>query len=195
MLIPIVEQGLERLLRESLPLREELGDISFDTPSGTWSAQLSRITINAFLFGVSRSTQPARPTPDRVGPDGRHERRRPLPLIELSYLVSVYAGSTRDEHQLISDVFTCLVSNPVLPAPMLPQPLDAAVQLQLEHHDPGRIKDVWNGVGGTLRPSFELTVTAALDSIPWEAMPPRVEVVEALTAPIRSRLAPPGRGA
>src|SRR2546430_3856843 len=86
-LIPVVEQGVEALLRAALPLRKELGDVSFDAPTGSWSAQLSRITVDLFLFGLSRSSQPARPTPGRTGQDGRAERRRPLPMVELNYLV------------------------------------------------------------------------------------------------------------
>ena len=55
MIIPTIDTGLESLLREGLPLPKSLGDISFESPSGTWSAQLSRITVNLFLFGVGRS--------------------------------------------------------------------------------------------------------------------------------------------
>jgi hypothetical protein len=177
-LIPIVDLGVERLLRAELPLGEDVGDVSFDAPSGTWSAQLARITINVFLFAVSRSAQPARPTPDRILDDGRRERRPALPMVELSYLVSVYAGSTRDEHQLLSDVFTCFVTHPILPADHLTQPLDSAVQLQLAPHDHARIKDIWGGVGGNYRPSFELVATAALDSLPWLPLPPMVDRID-----------------
>lgn len=183
-LIPIVDVGIERLLRADLPLGDDVGDISFDAPTGSWSAQLSRITVNLFLFAVSRSSQPARPTPNRVLDDGRRERRPPLPLVEMSYLTSVYAGSTRDEHQLLSDVFTCFVTNTVLPAEHLPQPLESAVQLQLAPNDQGRVKDVWAGVGGTLRPSFELVVTAALDNLPWATLPPLVERITPVVSPL-----------
>ena len=72
MIIPTVDTGLEALLRDRLPLPATLGDISFESPSGTWSAQLSRITVNLFLFGVGRSGQQPRPATDRVV-DGRKE--------------------------------------------------------------------------------------------------------------------------
>lgn len=183
MIIPLIEHGIERLLRAALPLPEALGDVSFDPPTGAWSAQLSRITVDLFLFGLGRSAQPARPLPPRTGQDGREERRRPLPVVELNYLVSAYAGSTHDEHQLLSDVFTCLATNPVLPVEHVGAPLDTPVQLQLGPQQHQRVKDVWSGVGGSLRPSFELVVTTALE-LPWEPVPPRVERVEALAAPI-----------
>lgn len=180
MLIPMIDQGVERLLRAELPLAETVGDISFDAPSGNWSAQLSRITINLYLFAVGRSTQPVRHAVDRIGANGRPERRRPLPMVELGYLVSVYAGTTRDEHQLLGDVLTIFETNAVLSPTLLPDSFESGVQLQLALHDHSRIKDVWNGVGGHLRPSFELVVTTALDGLPFEELAPRAERIEAI---------------
>ena len=58
MLIPAVEDGIEKLLRATLPLPAEQGDISFEAPSSTWSASVNRLTVNAYLFGIARSSQP-----------------------------------------------------------------------------------------------------------------------------------------
>ena len=84
MLIPLIEQGLEKLVRTTLPLPEQVGGVSFDPPSRTWAAQLSQITVSMFLFGIGRSAQPSRPVPDRTGPDGqlRPERRKAACAIE-----------------------------------------------------------------------------------------------------------------
>ena len=86
-----------------LPLPVEVGDVSFEPPSGNWSAQLSRITINLFLFGVGRSGQPPRPAANRIV-DGRQQRRPPIPMLELNYLVTAWAGVVNDEHQLIGEL-------------------------------------------------------------------------------------------
>ena len=69
MFISHVDSGLEKLLRTRLPLPEEMGDVSFDAPSGTWSAQLSRITVNLFLYDIQRSSQPS--APSTRAPGGR----------------------------------------------------------------------------------------------------------------------------
>jgi hypothetical protein len=180
-LIPLIDQGLERLLRSELPLAESVGDVSFDAPSGSWAAQLSRITINAYLFAIGRSTVSVRPAMDRIRPgDDRIERRRPLPMVELSYLVSVYAGSTRDEHQLLGDVMTILETHASLAPPLLSESVESTVSLQLALPDQPRVKDVWNGVSAPLRPSLELTVTTALDGLPFEEMAPRARRIEAM---------------
>jgi hypothetical protein len=193
MLIPAVEHGLERLLRDTLPLPEHVGDVSFDPPSRTWAAQLSTVTVNLFLFGVGRSPQPPRPTAERITSDGRVERRPPLPMIELNYLVSAWAGNVRDEHELLGDVLGCIVTNQVLPAEFLSSELPATVQIALAPQDHGRAKDVLTAVDGSMRASFEVVITTALDGLAWREVAPRVARIEALTAPMpEPSVAPPG---
>ena len=111
-----VDSGLERLLRARLPLPEEVGDVAFDTPSSGWSAQLSRITVNFFLYDVQRSTLPSRSATLRPEENGGSQlRRRPQPMVQLAYLVSAWAGNPRDEHQLLGRVVSLLAGTEVLP--------------------------------------------------------------------------------
>lgn len=182
MIVPVIDTGLEAMVRDLLPLPATLGDVSLDPPSGTWSAQLSRITVNLFLFGVGRSAQPPRPAVDRMI-DGRPQRRPQLPMVELHYLVSAWAGSVRDEHQLIGELLTHFTLNQILPAEHLPAEVAAPVQLAVAPHDNNRAKDVWSTVGGTIKPSFELIVTTPIDALPFDVLPPAVERVAALVAP------------
>jgi hypothetical protein len=188
MIIPTIDSGLEALLRAELPLPESIGDVSFESPSGNWSAQLNRITVNLFLFGVGRSSQQPRPAVDREQ-NGRAQRRPPVPMLELHYLVSAWAGVVRDEHQLLGDVLACLLPATALPAVHLPVPLDSPVQMHIEPYDNSRAKDVWATVGGAIKPSFELVVTSVADSPAFADLPPRVERINALVA----RLPQPGR--
>lgn len=182
MIIPTIDMGLEAFIRQTLPLPTALGDVSFDPPSGTWSAQLNRITVNLFLFGVGRSPQPPRPAVDRVV-DGRQQRRGPLPMLQLHYLVSAWAGSVRDEHQLIGDVLTSFLVTQALPPGHLPDEMTAGVQLSVAPHDNNRAKDVWSTVGGAIKPSFELVVTTASDALPFVDLPTSVAQIERLLAP------------
>lgn len=184
MLIPAVEDGLEAYLRSVLPLSHEVGDISFEAPSSTWGATVNRITVNLFLYAVSRSPLPPRPAASRPGADGRLERRAPLPLVQLSYLVSAWAGSTRDEHQLLGDVMTRLVTQQVLPAEHLPTELSSSVQLTLAADDVNRPRDLWSGLGGTLKASFTLHATVASDAYDWATAAPGVTSVEGIAAPV-----------
>jgi Pvc16 N-terminal domain len=182
MIIPTIDAGLETLLRQGLPLPDAVGDISFESPSGTWSAQINRITVNLFLFGVGRSGQPPRPATDRTV-NGRAQRRHPIPMLELHYLVSAWAGVVRDEHQLLGDALACVLNTQVLPPEHLGVELRAGVQLAIAPYDNTRAKDVWSTVGGAIKPSFELIVTTAGDASPFFDLPPSVERIAALVAP------------
>lgn len=174
MLIPVVEDGLESLLRAALPLTTEQGDVSFDAPSSTWSATVNRLTVNLFLYNVTRSPQPPRPAAVRTAPDGTLERRHPLPMVQLSYLVSAWAGSPRDEHLLLGDALTRLLAHQVLPAEHLPRALESTVQLALAPDESTRPRDVWSGLGGSLKASFTLLVTVAADAYDWTVAPAAV---------------------
>ena len=191
MLIPTVEDGLEALLRESLPLPAEVGDVSFDPPSGTWSAQVNRITVNLFLYAVSRSPQPPLPPASRAGAAGI-ERRPSMPLVQLSYLVSAWAGSTRDEHQLLGDVLTQLLTHQVLPVRHLPATPTSSVQLALATDEVNRPRELWAALGGNLKASFTLVVTTASDAFGWEPAARGVDTIEGLAAPVPARPAPAG---
>jgi hypothetical protein len=182
LVIAAVDQGLEQLLRAALPLPPEIADVSFEPPDGTWGAQLSRITVNLFLFDIGRSPQPPRPPAERLREDGRIERRPPLPLIRLYYLVSAWAGSTRDEHQLLGDLMSCLLGYDALPAEYLPPGLPAAVQLGLADRDGRRPGELWGGLHGRLKPAFELEATVALDA-DWRLAPTAVTSVQGMVAP------------
>ena len=175
-----VDSGLEKLLRTRLPLPEEMGDISFDPPNGTWSAQLSRITVNLFLYDVQRSSVPSGPMVRSV--DGAAaQRRRPQPMMQLGYLVSAWAGSPRDEHQLLGDVVSILAGVEALPDDLLPDGLSSSARLVLGDPD-NRVREVWSASGGSLKASFSLTVTVAADTFDWELQPPSVERINAMAS-------------
>lgn len=184
MLIPAVEDGLEKLLRSTLPLPVEQGDISFDSPNNTWSAQVNRLTVNLFLYGVARSGQPHRGPGVRTNSAGGVERRHALPMVELSYMVSAWAGSTRDEHLLLGDALTRLLAHQILPAQHTPSTLQSSVQLSLAEDEKVRPRDVWGGLGGTLKASFTLLVTVAAGAYDWETPAPLVTTVVGTAVPV-----------
>lgn len=186
MLIPVIDDGLERLLRTSLPLPVDQGDVSFDPPSSTWSAQVNRLTVNLYLYNVSRSPQPPRPAAVRPGSRGT-ERRFALPMVELSYLVSAWAGSPRDEHSLLGDVLTRLLAYQILPVEHLVRPPSSPVQIALAADDLNRPRELWSGLGGSLKASFTLVVTVAADAYDWELAPPQVTQVVPATSLLDGR--------
>ncbi len=180
MFIRVVDESLERLLRAELPLPADLGDVSFDQPTGTWSAQLSRLTVNLFLYDVARSTQPSRAPVRRVVDGERAQRRPPLPMVRLGYLVSAWAGSPRDEHQLLGEVVNRLAGLPGLPDKYLPQQTTAAASIDLGFGDDeqNRLRDIWTAIGGQLKASFTLQVHLPADAFEWTLEPPLVRDIQ-----------------
>lgn len=189
MFIRVVDESLERLLRAELPLPPEVGDVSFEQPTGTWSAQLSRLTVNLFLYDIARSTQPSRAPMRRVVDGERGQRRIPLPMVRLGYLVSAWAGSPRDEHQLLGEVINRLSGLPGLPDSYLPEPAGASIDLSFGEDEQNRLRDLWTAVGGQLKASFTLQVHLPADAFDWIAEPPVVSEIVARTAGLQ----PPGR--
>jgi hypothetical protein len=172
--ISSVDAGLERLLRERLPLPEDVGDISFDPPAGSWSAQLSRITVNLFLYDVQRSTQPSRAPVHKPVADGRDLRRHFQPMAQLGYLVSAWAGSPRDEHQLLGDVFSVLAGVDSIPEELIEGELSSSAQVSLGD-DRSLVREIWSATGGSLKASFTMKVSVATDTYVWEEQAPPVD--------------------
>jgi hypothetical protein len=125
--------------------------------------------------------------PDRTGADGQLQRRRPVPMVELNYLVSAWAGNVRDEHELLGDVLGCFLTHQVLPAELAAPSLLSSVQIALAPADTPRVKDVFASVEGSMRAAFEIVLTTALDVGAWADAAPRVQRIEALTAPLPRR--------
>lgn len=190
MFIRMVEDGLEKLLRDELPLPPQAGEISFDAPTRSWSAQLSRLTVNLFLYDVGRSSQPSRTAMTRTTESGQAERRPPLPMVVLSYLVSAWAGSTRDEHQLLGDVINRLSGRSTLEPRYLPSAPAATVSIGFGADPNNRTREIWSAVGSELKASFTVHLTVGADAFDWTDQAPRVERIEALTAPMPAPRSP-----
>jgi hypothetical protein len=176
-----VDAALEKLVRTRLGLTEDLCDVAFEVPSTTWSAQLTRITVNLFLYDVSRSAQPSRSQtrPTATGEGQPAMFRRPQPMIQLAYLVSAWAGSPRDEHQLLSDLTSLLAGIEQVPPDLLSDDLSSSVQLALgDERNTGR--ELWQGAGGSLRPAIFVRATVAADTFDWEREAPAVERISAM---------------
>lgn len=194
MQIPAVDEGLERLLRATLPLPPEVGDVSFERPSGTWSAQLSRVVVNLFLYAVGRSALPPSGGGSRLGPDGRREVRDDAALVDLHYLVSAWAATVPEEHRLLGDVLGRVLTHQSVPAEHLTAPLAAGVRLTLAKDDAHRTRDLWSSLGGPHKASFTLVATVAADPPPWRPAAPPVRQVEGRTRAVSSVSEPGRRG-
>ena len=172
MFIRTVDEGIARLLRATLPLPAELGDVSFDAPTIAWSETLTRPTVNLFLYDVAPSPHTAHTAVRRVDANGRAERRPPPPVMQLGYLVSAWAGAPLDEHQLLSDVLNRRAGVAVLPGDYLAEPLNSNVLISVGEDEHNLLRQIWRAAGGSLKASFLVQVTVAADTGDWIKEPP-----------------------
>jgi hypothetical protein len=140
--------------------------------------------VNLFLYHLDRSSQPTRSPQRRFDANGRPERRGAQPMVELGYLVSAWAGSPRDEHQLLGDVTSLLAGLATMPAEFCARELNSSVSLMFGVDDFTRPRDIWQGVNGQLKAAAVLTATVATDTWEWEDEAPAVERISVLSSPV-----------
>src|SRR3954467_5056022 len=111
-----LDETLRGLVRSELERHGFEGvDIAFDAPSREWSGQLSKPTVNVFLYDLReaeglRTSEWARST---VG--GRTVEGRPPMVMECSYAVTAWTQAVEDEHRLLSQVLGILFAYPEIP--------------------------------------------------------------------------------
>src|SRR2546423_1818719 len=111
-----VDQTLERLLRDRVPLRTE--GISFDTPSESYEKRLpAPRTLNLYLYDPRENHDLRMPdwSIERQ-PNGSFIKQRPPARIDLCYMITVWStpssdGTTAvlDEHDLLGRVLATLL--------------------------------------------------------------------------------------
>jgi hypothetical protein len=175
-----LERTLTSWLREQLPLPADVGEVSFESPEGTWGASVTRPTVNLFLFDIARAPQ----QPVAVGPyrdaEGVVVRDLPAQAVSFSYLVSAWGGGLREEHRLLGDAVRAILRTSTLEPGSADGELAGSVQLALSDPDRVRGRELWAGLGGKLRPSLILVATAAVTLDRPQRVAPPVQHVGAV---------------
>jgi hypothetical protein len=184
-----LENTLQAWLREQLPLSEDVGDVSFESPEGAWATSVTRPTVNLFLFEIARAAQQPVAVPPRRDSTGTLVRDQPAPAVSFCYLLSTWGGGVREEHRLLGDAVRAVLRTPFLVGG--PQSVDLVGPVQLALAVPGQVRsrDLWVGLGERLRASLVLTATTAvaLDRPQRLAAPvQRVEAAVSKGVPVHS---------
>lgn len=146
-------------------------EISFDAPSREWAARRSSPTLNFYLYDItedlSRRDVSIRETRNELG--RVVARTVPDKRFRLAYLVTAWTQRPQDEHRLLSSVLTCFLRFDALPADDLRGSLTdsgSAVRVTVGQPLPKdrQLSDIWSALGGELKPSLDLVVTAPFPS-------------------------------
>ncbi|UUU30752.1 DUF4255 domain-containing protein [Streptomyces sp. CA-210063] len=158
-------------------------DVSFEAPTRDWAARRNAPTINTYLYDIredvsrrQRGHMPVRNERDIVV-----RRRQPPRWFRLSYLVTAWTKQPQDEHRLLSAVLATLLPHELLHPDELPGALGAlglSVPLTVAglHTESRSLAEIWSALGGELKPSLDLVVTAPFPAFPeYDAGPPVTE--------------------
>lgn len=158
-------------------------DVEFDAPTRDWAARRNSPTINAYLYDIREDVRRRQrghvPVVDER--DVVIKRRQPPRWFRLSYLVTAWTKRPQDEHRLLSAVLATLIPHELLVPSALPGALGGlglAVPLSVAgiQAESRSLAEIWSALGGELKPSLDLVVTAPFPAFPeYDAGPPVTE--------------------
>lgn len=143
-------------------------DIVFDAPTKDWAARRNAPTINAFLYDIREDMRKRTRGMINEYDDGVViGRRLPPRFYNLSYLMTAWTQRPEDEHRLLTQMLLCLSNYEAIPPERLNGrigALDLPVEMRISLPPPEdrSFADVWTALGGELKPSIDVVVSAPL---------------------------------
>lgn len=165
-----VDSALRRVIVE-----DALGgsgiDVAFDAPTKDWASRRNAPTVNAFLYDIREDLRRrSRGLVNEYREDKTVAARRlPPRYIKLSYLLTAWTQRPEDEHRLLSVMLTGFLRHEALPPHMLTGSLEAIgmpvpMTVALPPPEDRAFADVWTALGGELKPSLDIVVSAPIDA-------------------------------
>ena len=184
-----LDETIRGLLKDELERHGFEGvDIAFDAPAREWSGQLSKPTVNIFLYDLREAETMRTSEWSRIKKDGRTFEGRPPMIMECSYAVTAWTQAVEDEHRLLSQVLAIFNAYPELPQESLNGRLangSQAFPIKARiGQGKGEKSDFWSAVGGQYKVSLDYVVRLSVDSGAKLERGPEVR-----TQTVRTRLA------
>jgi Pvc16 N-terminal domain/Carboxypeptidase regulatory-like domain len=164
-----LDETLRNLLKEELDAHGFEGvDIAFDAPSRDWSGQLSKPTVNVYLYDLREAESLRTSEWGRLTRNGRTFETRPPMVMEASYAVTAWTQAVEDEHRLLSQVLAIFFAYPEIPQNKLngrlangsqAWPIKARIG-----QGKGEKSDFWSAVGGQYKVSLDYVVRLSVES-------------------------------
>lgn len=177
-----VDQALMTLIR-----RESLAgdgvEVVLDAPTRDWAARRNAPTVDVYLYDIREDLRRReRGVINEYNDDGRVARRKlPPRYVKLAYLVTAWTQRPEDEHRLLSAVLGCFLRHEKLPDDTLTGRiadigLPVPVTVAIPPPEDRSWSDVWSALGGDLKPSLDVQVSAPIDTgVRYEAAPLVIE--------------------
>jgi Pvc16 N-terminal domain len=154
-------------------------EVAFDAPTSEWAARRNAPTVNLFLYDIredlARRYRGLIAEHDAQGVVvARHDPPR---WFKLSYLATAWTNRPQDEHRLLSALLAGFLRREVLPSDRLAGSLaelglPVPVTVALPPGEDRALADVWSALGGELKASLDLVVSAPMALVGIAAGPP-----------------------
>lgn len=186
-MIQEIDQALRALIRTDAFADPEV-EVLFDAPTKDWAGRRNAPTVDVYLYDIREDMRRrARGQENEYDGSGRVVARHLPPRhFKFSYLVTAWTQRPEDEHRLLSALLTCFLRHDVIPAallagsPLAQLGLPVPLTVGLPPPEDRAFADVWSALGGELKPSLDLVVTAPvltgqrLETGPPVVLPPRI---------------------
>ena len=192
-----VDESLRALVKQEA-LAGNGVEVAFDAPTKEWVARRNAPAVDLYLYDIREDLSRRETMWEELRDERGHvvERRLRPRWFRLSYLVTAWTQRPEDEHRLLSALLGCFLRHETLPPELLSGTLEGTalpviLTVALPPSEDRSIADVWSAMGGELKPSLDLVVTAPMEvERALAAGPPVLE--EPILTVIRS--APPEKG-
>jgi hypothetical protein len=163
-----VDKLLEGIVRRDA-LNGSAVELVFEAPTKDWVARRSGPAVDLYLYDIREDLERRVPAWEDVkdGEGKVKDRRLPPRRYRLAYLVTAWTQRPEDEHRLLSALLSCFIRNAMLKPSELDGTLaEADLPLYIDVAQPPTqdrsLADVWSALGGELKPSLDVVVTAPM---------------------------------
>ncbi|WP_181719224.1 DUF4255 domain-containing protein [Nocardia gipuzkoensis] len=189
-----VDEALRALVGTDAVDRNEV-DVVFDAPTKEWAARRNAPTVNMFLYDIREDLRRRqRGLINEYDENRVVVRRHQGPrYFKLSYLITAWTQRPEDEHRLLSALLSCFLRHDAIPGDSLSGTLaeiglPVALNIALPPPEDRSFADVWSALGGELKPSLDLVVTAPADT--GRAIPAAAPAREGVSVGMQDRHGP-----
>ncbi|HXJ62942.1 MAG TPA: DUF4255 domain-containing protein [Actinomycetota bacterium] len=180
-MLHLLDETLEAFLRAQVPLPARQVDMSFAAPDSEWGAAVTKPTVNLFLWEVRLNTSERESGMEFVEEEGVRAWRPPKPRVDCRYLVTAWTTEVQDEHRLLGSLLATLLTSREIGAEHLQgayAPVRPLPTVKVAQPEDDGSPDLWQALGGKLKPGLDLWVTATVDAVVEAEAGPPVERYE-----------------
>ena len=172
-LIGVIHE-VDSALRALIDREEELRDVEvvFDAPTRDWASRRTTPTVDVYLYDIREDMRRReRGVLNEYNEDETRIIGRHLPPrhFKLSYLVTAWTQRPEDEHRLLSALLAVFIRYDAMPDDLLGGPLaelglPVPLTVGLPPPEDRGFADVWSALGGELKPSIDVVVSAPINT-------------------------------